>query len=98
MTAEGRIASLHRRMEVQSRRQEKQKMTAMGAASFALTACLLALFADRGMNHRSATATQYAGATMLFDNAGGYVLAAILAFMAGVVITVVCLRRNKNGK
>lgn len=42
------------------------------------------------------TAGIYSGATMLFANAGGYVLVAIGAFMVGVIITVVL--RNKRNK
>ena len=33
---------------------------------------------------------------MLFENAGGYVLAAIIAFMAGVLITAAIIRKRKN--
>ena len=29
---------------------------------------------------------------MLFEDAGGYVLSAVLAFMLGVIITVLCFR------
>ena len=35
---------------------------------------------------------------MLFENAGGYVMTAVLAFMAGVIITVVLMRRRAKQK
>ena len=38
----------------------------------------------------------YSGAIMLFEGVGGYILLAILAFMAGVVITVILLKRKKQ--
>ncbi len=34
------------------------------------------------------------GASMLSENAGGYVLVGVLAFMSGVVITVILKRRR----
>ena len=42
------------------------------------------------------------GAMLLFEDAGGYVLAAVLSFAAAVVITVLCIhsrertKKNKN--
>ena len=38
----------------------------------------------------------YSGAMMLFENAGAYVLVALLAFMAGVVLSVLLIRRRKR--
>ena len=64
----------------------------MGGALLAL--CLLLVIGAAGAVHPGGTAGLYSGATMLFENAGGYVLVAVLAFMAGVVITAVLLRRR----
>ena len=37
------------------------------------------------------------GATLLYDDAGAYVLVGMLAFVAGVIVTMLCLRyRGKN--
>ena len=42
--------------------------------------------------------TDMQGSSLLSESAGGYVLAAVLAFFAGVIITVLIVRkRNKNG-
>ena len=39
------------------------------------------------------------GATMLLENAGGYVLVGVLCFIAAVVITVLCIRaKERNNK
>ena len=36
------------------------------------------------------------GAMLLYENAGGYVLAAVLSFAAAVVITVFCIRHRQK--
>ena len=40
----------------------------------------------------------FSGATMLFGEAGGYVLAAVAAFMAGVIVTVLIIRKRKRDR
>lgn len=95
MTSEERIASLHARMRGIRRRRERQKTMALGMACCALTVFMASMIMNDGA-HQGSTAGLYSGATMLFENAGGYVLAAVAAFMAGVVITVLCIRlKNK---
>ena len=95
MTAEERVASLHCRVDALRRARERNRTTALGATCCVLAAGLVALLADDGMGHSGGTAGVYAGATILFEEAGGYVLAAVSAFMAGVVVTVTCLRRRR---
>ena len=95
MTSEERIASLHARMRGIRRKRERQKTAALGMACCALTVFMASMIMNDGA-HQGSTAGLYSGATMLFENAGGYVLAAVAAFMAGVVITVLCIRlKNK---
>lgn len=94
MTAGERVAALHLRMAALRERRERRKTAALGAGCAWLAACLLALIF--GGSHPVGTAGAYTGATMLFENAGGYVLAAVLAFMLGVIITVLCIRYRKK--
>ena len=96
MTAEERVESLHARMDAMRRARERRKTGLIGAAGAVLAACLVWLIFDGGAAHRGGSADLYSGATMLFENAGGYVLAAIIAFMAGVVITAAVIRKRKN--
>ena len=37
---------------------------------------------------------QMNGSSLLGESAGGYILAAVIAFFAGVIITVVCYRKH----
>jgi hypothetical protein len=90
MTAQERVAALHLRMAALRQRRERRKTGALGAGCAWLAVCLLALIF--GGSHPGGTAGAYTGATMLFEDAGGYVLAAVLAFMLGVIVTVLCIR------
>lgn len=90
MTAGERVAALHLRMAALRERRERRKTAALGAGCAGLTVCLAALIF--GGSHTGGTAGAYTGATMLFEDAGGYVLAAVLAFMLGVIVTVLCIR------
>ncbi len=69
----------------------------MGAGSAILTAVIILLIGSTGFIHTGATAGLYSGATLLFGNAGGYVLTAIVAFMVGVIITVI-LKKSQGGR
>ena len=97
MTAEERVAALHQRME-RRRRNEIRKTAALGAACAGLSLCLLLLIFG-GAVHVGGTGSPYSGSTMLFENAGGYVVTALLAFALGTVVTLICRKsaeRNRN--
>ena len=96
MMNEERIQALHARVRALRRVRERRKTGAMGAASAALTGCLLFLVFGGGGTHPGGAAGLYSGATMLFEGAGPYVLIAVAAFMAGVVVTVVLIRSRRK--
>ena len=97
MTSEEKICSLHERMNAYSRKRESRTTTLFGAASAALALCLIFLVFAGSEILLGEAGGMYSGATMLFENAGGYVLLAICSFMVGVVVTVLCLKlRNKK--
>ena len=95
MTNEERIQALHARVAAMERTRERRKTGAIGAASAVLTVCLLFMVFGGGM-HPGGAAGLYSGATMLFEGAGPYVLIAIVAFMAGVIVTAVLIRNRKK--
>lgn len=97
MTAEERVKALHERMNAKKRSREKRKTAVIGALSAALSVCLILLIFAGGA-HTGSSAGMYSGAMMLFGEAGGYVLAAVAAFMAGVVVTVLIIRKRKRDR
>ncbi len=98
MRAEERVAALHMKMDARRRAKERRKTGAIGAAASALAACLFLLVFSGGRAHSGGIAGMYSGATMLFEDAGGYVLLALGAFMAGVIVTAVLQRHRKKGQ
>ena len=88
MTKEERVQELHNKMDLRRRMKERVRTWAAGVCSLALFAGLLVMIGSTGLSHQGMTAGLYSGATLLFESAGGYVLTALIAFMAGVVITV----------
>ena len=98
LTAEEKVAALHKRMEALRRRREKRKTQALGISCAGLTFCLLFLVFGEGAAHRGGAAGMYSGATMLFENAGGYVLTALAAFAVGTLVTVLCIRYRRAGE
>lgn len=98
LTAEERVASLHLRMESLRRRRERRKTRALGASCAGLTLCLLLLIFGEGAAHPGGAAGMYSGAMMLFENAGGYVLTAVVAFAVGTLVTILCIKHRRAGE
>ena len=96
MTNEERIQALHARISALRRARERRKTDTIGASGIALTVCLLFLIFGSGGLHPGGVAGLYSGATMLFEGAGPYVLIAIIAFMAGVIVTAALIRNRQK--
>ncbi len=95
MTEQERIKALHARMAEIKRAREKRKTMSLSMGCAAAAVCLILLvFGDTGQ--RGGTAGEYSGATMLFGNAGGYVLVALCAFALGSAVTLLCVRHKRN--
>ena len=98
MTNEERIRSLHTRTAALRQARERRKTGAAGVSCAVLAVCLLLMIFGGGGKYAGGEANLFSGATMLFEGAGPYVLIAIAAFMAGTVITALCIRyRLKRG-
>ena len=101
MTNEERVKTLHKKMrerQFEKRREAELRVrTALTAASAFLFVGLISVIAGVSKGSRGSTAGTYAGAMMLYENAGGYVLTAILAFALGVLITLAIHRFRSQG-
>lgn len=97
MTNEALIRRVHQRAGAIQIRRERQARAALGAMCGLLGFALAALCL--GLPMHALPRGDMTGASLLADDVGGYLLAAVLAFMAGVIITVLCLRyQDKNNK
>ena len=76
------------------RRRETRMLGGLSAACTVLALSLIgAISATTGRGFGGVS--ELYGAMILHDGAGGYVFAGILAFMAGVVVAVLCIRHRR---
>ena len=95
-TGPERVAAMHDRAQRMRRSREKAALARLGAANGALLLGLCVLIFGTGRGHGGASPGAFTGAAMLFENAGGYVLVALIAFAAGTAITAGILRYRKK--
>ena len=97
-TEEERIRELHKRAGELRKKREVRRLAGLGSVS-AFLVCLLAVSLSRadGLSE-SIGGSSFAGSSLLSNSAGGYVLAAVMAFFAGVIITAFIFRHRKRQK
>ena len=95
-SAEERLVRMHERAAAIKKKEDKSRLRILGSLSAGLMICLVAVTQQlQSMQHEIYTG-RAAGTSLLDDSVGGYVLAAVIAFIAGVAITAVIYRyRNK---
>ncbi len=97
-TPEERLERLHSRAAALRRQREKRALQGWGAASAGLFAVLVGMTALLDPTAHGLGQSGSAGATLLSESAGGYVLVGVIAFMAGVALTAALIRRRKNAR
>lgn len=88
-----RIALLHSRAQ---RLKDQKMLRVWGSVSVCLFAALLAAIVKVDIPFQSITNGGFTGSSLLGESAGGYVLVAVISFIAAVCITVYCIRKRKN--
>ena len=95
-TTEEAVAEIMRRSEqIMIRRDRRACRRLSGAAGALLAALVLVIAVMPGGGAAAPTESVY-GAFLLSREAGGYVLAAVLAFALGVAVTLLCLKRKRS--
>ena len=92
-----RVALVKQRVRENTRRRQRCDAISLSAACMLLCAALtqaVDAFAVQGQT----AAWGVFGAMLLREDAGGYVLVAVVSFAAAVVVTVFCTRLRKNNK
>ena len=91
-TDQERIIMMHKRAGELKRKRDRMQLCVLSISCMALLVCLtgVTMLLDGG-RHGVAAGTA-AATSILAESAGGYVLVGVLAFMAGVLITVLILR------
>ena len=96
-STEERLAIMHRRARELERRRIGTRIAASGGICAALVLSLLALVGSYSFPSVVDSGDAFTASSLLGDGAGGYVIAAIIAFAAGVAITLGAIRlRGKS--
>ena len=92
-----RIARMHSRAGELKRQREKKTIAVWGSISLGLMAVLLLLVIRTERITQQVFVSRFAASSMLDENAGAYVLIAVIAFTAGVLVTSL-IRWYRNRK
>ncbi len=90
-TTEQRISALHQRTAILRHRKERSILYRLAVVSLILLLSLMRLTWISSGSIPEAR-ENLTGASLLNENAGGFVMTAVLAFMAGVCLTVFVIR------
>ena len=83
-------------MDALQRKQENRRISIAGAGCAGLALLLAFLIARCGSLKHAVLPGAYAGASLLAEEVGGYILVALAAFMAGAAIVVAIRARRRN--
>ena len=90
-----RIQRVMKRAEIVKRQREDKTISRLKFTT-AVFACLLVCCIGAFSEHyTSGTVTEHCAAILLVDGMGGYVLTAVLTFIAATIITVICIKKHK---
>lgn len=94
---ETRVAIVAQRVKVLRRKQENRLTAILSSLCVMLIGSLvwvLRIYRGSGQGHVAGLH----GTTMMFEDAGGYVLVGVLAFITAVVITLLCIHYREKKK
>ena len=89
-----RLEQLHIRAAELTEQKERRTLNALRAVSVFLFVCLAGVISVLGGFQNTGGPDDYTGSSLLDSSVGGYVLVAVLAFAAAIVITVICMKRK----
>ena len=96
-TAEEQLRRMHMRAAEIKREEDRSRLRALGSLSGVLLVCLVVVMQQLQSLHHEILTGQSTGSSLLDESAGGYVLAAVIAFLAGVIITAVIYKKRNRG-
>ncbi|MBQ3466627.1 MAG: hypothetical protein IJH22_06865 [Firmicutes bacterium] len=93
---EEKIRIMHKRAAAIKRKEDRFRLRVLGSLSGCLLVCLIVMVQKLGGLQHDVLIGQTTGSSLLDDGTGGYVLAAVIAFIAGVIITAMIYKwKNK---
>ena len=95
---EERLALMHKRAREIEQKRIGTRLAASGGMFAALAFALFALVGIYSSPSVVAGGDAFTASSLLGDGAGGYVLAALAAFAAGIAVTLIARRSNGKAK
>lgn len=92
-----RMEKVKQRVNILQRKRENSLITKMSALCLVLMGSLVKVILARSGGGQGYVTGLY-GTTMLFEDAGGYVMVGVITFIIAVVITVLCIRYLERRK
>jgi uncharacterized membrane protein len=92
-TSEERIATLHNKARQLS---NERAMKTYGCISVLLFALLLHVFSQVSVSFQTIQTNSFTGTSLFGENAGAYVLVAVVSFILAVCITVYSMKRRTD--
>ena len=92
-----RVTLVKQRVRETARRRQRREAISLSAACMLLCAALTQA-AGAVVGPGQTAAWGVFGAMLLREDAGGYVLVAVISFTVAVVITVLCIKFRKRGQ
>ena len=91
---EERLRQLHARAAELTEQKERRTLNALRAVSVFLFVCLAGVISVFSGLQNAGGPESFTGSSLVDSSVGGYVLVAVLAFAAAVVITVICMKKK----
>lgn len=91
---EERIRRVKERAGELRARREKRSLRMLSALCLLLSLALIQTFVRLTDSPRGGSVQKMLGATLMFEDAGAYVLVGVLSFTLAVVVTILCLRHR----
>lgn len=95
-TQDERILKLHNRAKELKKQKEMRGLAISGSVSVFFAVLLVAVMLRTDSIYQSIAGSGFTGSSLLSENAGGYVLAAVAAFFIGVIITAIIYKCRKK--
>ena len=92
-TDEERLLLLHKRAQ---KLEDKKMSKIWGTVSACLLVMLVSAIVQVDIPFQSINSSGFAGASLLGESAGAYVLVAVVSFVVAVGITLICIRKRKK--
>ncbi len=88
------VQEVLRRRDILLAKRLNRSIRALSAAALTLTACLVMMIVQIGDPGNAGMSSSVYGSFMLSAETGGYVLTCVIAFVLGVIVTALCVKRK----